>query len=80
MTLADAGPSGRLVQRRMVILYGLPDSPTQGERYQTRTDEGGSFRFPRVAPGSYMVTDAVAGPRTWRLKIQLQPGQAMTLE
>jgi hypothetical protein len=75
MTLAD-----RPAQRRMVILYGLPDSPAKGERYQTRTDEGGSFRFPRVAPGAYMVTDAVAGPRNWKLRVQLQAGQATTLD
>lgn len=80
MASAEPGQEGKPAYRRMVILYGLTDSPAKDERYQTRTDENGSFRFPRVAPGSYMVTDAVAGPRTWRLRIQLQPGQALTLD
>jgi len=80
MASVEPGQEGRPAPRRMVILYGQPDSPAKGERYQTRTDENGTFRFPRVAPGSYMITDAVAGPRNWRLKIQLQAGEASTLD
>ena len=67
-------------QRRMVILYGLPDTPTKEERIQVRTDERGRFRFANVTPGTYMLTDAVAGTRNWRLRVQVTAGQALTLD
>lgn len=80
MILTDPGQEGRPAQRRMVVLYGLPGTPTQDERHQTRTDQDGRFQFKRLAPGSYMVTDAVAGVRNWRLRVLLRPGQSVTLD
>ena len=68
------------VSRRMLILYGLADSATKDQRYQVRTDDNGRFRFPSLPPGPYMLTDAVAGPRNWRLRVELQPSQAATLD
>jgi len=77
IALAEGGQSS---QRRMVILYGLANTATKEERHQARTDDNGRFRFPNLVPGPYMVTDAVAGVRNWRLRIELQPGQAATLD
>ena len=76
MVMSEGGPA----QRRMLILYGLPNSATKEERYQIRTDEQGRFRFPSVTPGPYMLTDAVSGPRNWRLRVELQPSQSATLD
>jgi len=73
-------PEGGQAQRRMLVLYGLANTATKDERYQIRTDESGRFRFSSVAPGPYMLTDAVSGPRNWRLKVELQPSQAATLD
>lgn len=73
-------PEGGSAQRRMLVLYGLPNSPTKEERYQIRTDDNGRFRFPSVAPGSYMLTDAVSGARNWRVRVELQPHQSTTLD
>ena len=73
-------PEGGSAQRRMLILYGLPNSATKEERYQIRTDENGRFRFPSVTPGQYMLTDAVSGPRNWRLRVEFQPSQSATLD
>jgi len=73
-------PEGGSGQRRMLVLYGLPNSATKEERYQIRTDESGRFRFPSVTPGPYMLTDAVSGPRNWRLRVELQPSQSATLD
>ncbi len=67
-------------QRRMLVLYGLPNTATKEERRQVRTDDSGRFRFPNLPPGPYMLTDAVSGPRTWRLRVELQPSQAATLD
>ncbi len=76
MVLPEAGPA----RRRMVILYGVAKTPTEQERYQTRTDENGRFEFSRLVPGPYMITDAVAGAKSWRLRVEVQPGQAATLD
>ena len=77
LVMPDGGPSS---QRRMLVLYGLANSATKDQRYQIRTDQNGRFRFPSVVPGPYMLTDAVSGPRNWRLRIELQPSQAATLD
>ena len=79
MVLPD-GAGANPPQRRMLILYGLANTATKDQRYQIRTDENGRFRFPSVVPGPYMLTDAVSGPRNWRLKVELQPSQAATLD
>jgi tetratricopeptide (TPR) repeat protein len=71
-----AGPA----KRRMVILYGRMQTPTQDERYQTRTDEDGRFRLTGLKPGVYMITDGVAGTRNWRLRVELSPGPAQRLD
>ena len=73
-------PEGGQPQRRMLVLYGLANSATKDQRYQVRTDENGRFRFPSIVPGPYMLTDAVSGPRNWRLRVELQPSQAVTLD
>ena len=73
-------PEGGSAQRRMLVLYGLPNAATKEERYQIRTDDNGRFRFPSVTPGPYMLTDAVSGSRNWRVRVELQPHQSATLD
>ena len=40
-----------------------------------RPDQQGNFHFPNV-----VLTNAVAGPATWRLKVALAPGQHSVLD
>jgi len=77
MVMPEGGGSN---QRRMLVLYGLPNTATKEERHQVRTDDSGRFRFPNLPPGPYVLTDAVSGPRNWRLRVELQPSQAATLD
>jgi hypothetical protein len=77
---AEGGEEPKPAQRMMVILVGQPNSPTKEERYNLRTDENGRFKFPKVVPGPYMLTDRVAGPPKWRMRIEIQPGQEMVLD
>ena len=39
-----------------------------------------SFHFPNVVPGDYMLTDAVAGPVLWRLRVALGGGQHLVVD
>jgi hypothetical protein len=70
------GPKARL----LLFLRGLPGSPVQGEAHNLRTDSRGHFVFQNVAPGDYVLTDAVAGPATWRLSISLARGERRVLD
>jgi len=79
-TFAEAGRSPRPLERMQLFLVGQPNSPTQRERYNLRTDEQGNFKFPDVVPGPYKLTDRVAGTPTWRMRVELQPSEVTTLE
>jgi hypothetical protein len=45
-----------------------------------RTDDSGHFEFKRIPPGIYMLTNRIAGEPMWRLRVQLEPGQNLTLD
>jgi tetratricopeptide (TPR) repeat protein len=73
---AKPEPMGRL----QLFLRGQPDSPVKEERYALRTDDDGSFRFPNVPPGPYMLTNRLAGQPIWRLRVELKPAEEQQLE
>ena len=71
----------RQVQVRMQIhLVGQPDGPTKEERRVVRTDNDGQFRFVNIVPGTYMLTDKIAGKPRWRMKIEVSPGSTLRLD
>lgn len=75
-TATDAkGPKARL----LLFLKGRPGSNSEGKHYSLRTDQAGHFHFPNVVPGDYLLTDAVAGPVNWRLKVAASAGERLTL-
>jgi len=63
-------------QRDNAALFGRP---TKEERYNLRTAEDGTFKFPNVLPGPYMLTNRVAGEPTWRLRVVLKPSEEREL-
>ena len=77
---AENGGKAEPMRRLQLFLVGQPDSPTKEERYNLRTAEDGSFTFPSVVPGSYMITNRVAGQPIWRLRVELQPGEEKQLD
>lgn len=77
---AEPGQEPRPMSRLQLMLVGQPDSPTAKERYNLRTDEEGSFKFPNVVPGPYKLTDRVAGRPLWRLRVEVRPSDAQILE
>jgi hypothetical protein len=70
-----AGPA-QPMRRLRLFLIGHPD---RLQYYTLRTDEEGRFRFGDVVPGVYKLTDRVVGPATWRLRVELKPGEVATL-
>jgi hypothetical protein len=73
-------PDGRPLTRRLIFLKGLPGTPTQQEYHSLRSDEQGRYRFVGVPPGDYMLTDTVAAPPTWRLRVTLKKGDQLALD
>jgi len=68
------------MQRLQLFLMGQPNSPTKDERYTLRTNEDGSFKFPNVPPGPYMLTNRIAGQPIWRLRVELKPAEEKQLD
>ena len=66
--------------RLQLFLKGVPGSPVKDEYHILRTDQQGNFRFADVVPGDYMLTDAVAGPPGWRLRVSLAKGEQLVLD
>lgn len=79
VTWADAGRPPAPKSRQVLLLIGL-EGPTRGVRYRVRSGDDGRYEFPSVVPGEYRLTDAIAGPPLWRLRVALEPGQAATLD
>jgi tetratricopeptide (TPR) repeat protein len=77
---AEKGERPGPMRRMQLFLVGQPDSPTKEERYNLRTGEDGSFTFPNVVPGPYMLTNRIAGQPTWRLRVELKPSEEKQLE
>ena len=79
------GPDGHAggrhpAQRRMLVLYGLPNSRPRKSATRSGPTRTGASASPASAPGRTCSTDAVSGPRNWRVRVELQPNQAATLD
>lgn len=86
-TPGDSGLEGRVVwadgrptAREQLFLKGAPKSPNETLQWVMRTDDSGRFEFKRIPAGAYMLTNRIAGEPTWRLRVQLAPGETATLD
>jgi hypothetical protein len=79
-TFAAPGETPTPRQRLQLHLMGLPDTPVKDVRYVLRTDEEGRFAFKNIRAGSYKLTDRVAGPPTWRLRVTVEDGREARLD
>jgi hypothetical protein len=66
--------------RLQLFLKGVPGTPVRNEYHLLRTDQQGYFRFSEVVPGEYMLTNAIAGAPTWRLRVSLTKGEHLVLD
>ena len=76
--LYDTTPGVIVPMERLQLM--LSDYPNRIVYLRLRTDERGNFHFKDVPPGVYKLTDAVAGPARWRLRVELKPGQDLSLD
>jgi hypothetical protein len=58
----------------------LKEYPSASNYFRLRTDEQGYFRFENVPPGVYQLTERVAGPPIWRLRVEVKAGQDVALD
>jgi len=76
--LFDDTPGVLVPMERIQLL--LSDYPNKIVYLRLRTDERGYYHFTNVPPGVYKLTDRVAGPPRWRLRVELKPGQDLSLD
>lgn len=68
------------VSRLQLFLKGVPNTPTQDQYYVLRTENDGQFEFRKVMPGSYKLTNRIAGKPHWRLRVSVQAGEPTSLD
>jgi tetratricopeptide (TPR) repeat protein len=67
--------------RQQLFLKGVAGPAGEKEAYHiTRSDGQGMYKFTGLLPGSYMLTNRVAGAPIWRLKVVVEPGQRLALD
>jgi len=74
------GPDGGGKSRLQLVLKGVPGTAVKDEYHMLRTDREGNFRFADIVAGDYMLTDAIAGRPTWRLRVSLVKGEHLALD
>lgn len=75
----DGEPPVKLT-RLQLFLKGLGGTPTQDVYMVVRTDEDGRFEFRNVPPGTYKLTNRIAGEPQWRLRVSVVEGQDASLD
>jgi len=63
-----------------LFLKGVKGSPVENEFYRFQSGQDGTYRVTGVAPGDYSLTNRVAGPPIWRLRVTLKPGENAMLD
>ena len=76
-TYGDNPGNAVAMERMQLFLHSYPNRVTY---LRIRTDENGRYQFTDLPPGTYKLTDRIAGPARWRLRVELKPGQALTLD
>jgi hypothetical protein len=72
---SDAGATEPL-KRFQVHLYALSeDGASKGMSFHVRTDREGNYKFEKIPPGTYKLTDHNVLTPKWRLKVEVRPGE-----
>ena len=73
-------PEGVRLSRQQIFLRGIRGTPSEPFYYVRRTDPNGRFAFDKIKPGNYRLSERIAGQPTWRLRVEIQPSQQLTLD
>jgi len=66
--------------RLQIFLKGLPRTPNQDVQLVLRTDEEGRFEFKHVPPGTYKLTNRIAGEPLWRVRVNVGAGETTSID
>jgi hypothetical protein len=81
VTWTESGGAAEVKRRMQVHLIALPGQQSvEEQRFTIRTDENGRYAFLKIPPGMYKLTNTVAGPPLWRLRVTIAPGRETTLD
>ena len=85
--VGNSGVHGRIVgnegrgvteplTRFQVHLYAIgEDGASKGMSFHVRTDREGNYKFSKIPPGTYKLTDSNVLTPKWRLKIEVRQGE-----
>jgi len=80
VTWAEGNEPPAPVYRRALLLRGLKGAANEGRRYTLRTNAQGEYVFDRILGGEYELTDGLSKGSHWRLRVQINDGDDMTLD
>ncbi|HEU4370837.1 MAG TPA: hypothetical protein VFV05_21660 [Methylomirabilota bacterium] len=80
VTWSEPGQPAAPRVRQQLFLKGLRGTQTKELQYVRRGDDGGHYEFKNVVPGTYKLTDVIAGRPKWRLKVTLDAGKELVLD
>ncbi|MBA3297614.1 MAG: TonB-dependent receptor, partial [Acidobacteria bacterium] len=76
--------AGTVTDATGAVLPGVTVTVTSpaliGGTRSTTTDAGGSYRFPALAPGRYVVSSELASFKKWEQEVRLELGQTITVD
>jgi hypothetical protein len=80
VTWSDPGNAPAPRARQQLFLKGLRGTPTKALQYVRRSDDSGHYEFTNIPPGTYKLTDVIAGHPKWRLRVSLDQGKDVVLD
>ncbi len=80
VTWAEGNEPPAPLYRRALLLRGLQSAPNENRRYTLRTTANGKYVFDRIVGGEYELTDNLTAGFHWRLRIQINDGDDVTLD
>jgi len=80
VTWSEPGQAPAPRARQQLFLKGLRGTRTKELQYVRRSDDSGHYEFKNVAPGTYKLTDVIAGRPRWRLRVAIEPGTELALD
>jgi hypothetical protein len=77
----DEGNGAEPLKRFQLHLYAQSeDGRSKGMSFAVRTDRDGNYRFDKIPPGTYKMTDNNVGMPRWRLKVDLRLGEDVLID
>ena len=80
VTWSEPGRAPAPLARQQLFLKGVRGSSNRALQYVRRSDDSGQYEFKNIPPGTYKLTDVIAGRPRWRLRVSVDAGKEVALD